>query len=187
MLVYSNITSDDFAPMLALYERFLNAGEGISRHLGESMNTPGYLGVKCMDSDVMAGVISAAPGIEFTCGHEDIAAQIQARWRGKSVYTGDMLAVLPEYRGRGIARKLSESWREELMRHGCEILILEGWRRTNEGDVPMSGILKYLGEHTTFGEYPDFYIESERYGVVCPECGKHCRCGARICVVEINK
>ena len=186
MLIYSEVTIEDFGPMLALYERFLNAGEGTWRHLGKSMNAPGYAGVKCMDGDVMAGVISAEPGVGFTCGHEDLAAQIEERWRGKSVYTGDMLVVLPEYRGRGIARRLSEAWREMLISRGCEILVIEGWHRSREDDVPMTGILKYIGRSITLGEYPDFYQQSERYGVLCPECGAHCRCGATICVIELG-
>ena len=187
MLVFSEVKKTDFGYMLDLYERFLNTGEGIARHLNESANAPGYLGVKCMDGDVIVGVITAEPGVKFTCGHEDIAAEIQARWRGKSIYTGDMLVVLPEYRGRGIARRLSENWRELLRSGGCEILVIEGWHRSREDDVPMSGILKYMGKYTTFGEYPDFYSESERYGVVCPECGANCLCGARICVIEIDQ
>ncbi len=186
MLLYSEVNESDFEQMLILYERFLNAGENIAPYLREGISDSSYAGVKCMDGERMIGVFSARPGVDFTCGHEDIAEKIRRRWRSYRLFTADMLAVLPEYRGLGVARRLAEGLRASLKARGCERLVIEEWRRSIEGDVPVSGVLKYIGPHTTLGVYPDFYRDSAEYGVTCPECGPHCRCGALVCILEIH-
>ena len=186
MLSYSEVDQRDFEQMLVLYERFLNAGASIAPYLMEGLSSPDYAGVKCEDGGRLIGVFSARSGVEFTCGHEDLVEAIRQKWSGYRLYTADMLAVLPEYRGRGIARRLAEGLRTSLKTHGCEKLVIEEWHRSIEGDVPVSGVLKYIGPYTTLGAYPDFYRDCAHYGVICPECGADCRCGALVCVLEIG-
>lgn len=186
MLIYDKLSLDDLDNMSELYELYLNSGPSISGWLREGLTESGYVGLKCLDGERMVGVISARPGVEFTCGHEDISSLIKQRWAGYQLYTGDMMAVLPAYRNQGIARELARGFKDELIRNGCERLVLEEWHRSLTDDIPASGVHKYFGKYELVGKYNDFYRDIGKYGLACPECGgSSCRCGAYICVITL--
>ena len=187
MLSYSGLTIDDLDGMSHLYETYLNAGAIIRGWLREGLSKPDYAGVKCTDGDMLVGVFSGRPGVEFTCGHHDIVSQIIDQWGEHTLYTTDMVIVHPDYRGQGIARELAARFSRDLAAKGCRYLIIEEWHRKIENDVPVSGVLKYMGKYEIFGEYSDFYRELERYDMTCPECGTTCRCGAVVCVIDVNQ
>ena len=186
MLEYSDLSIDDLENMRNLYETFLNSGSGIEEWLREGLANPRYAGIKCMDGDKMVGVFSGRPGIEFTYGHEDLTELIREKWKGYEIFTGDMLVVLPEYRGHGIARRLTTGMKKSLREKGCQRMVAEAWYKPVANDIPASNVMKYLGPHEVVGEYMDFYRDIDKLGMTCPECGPgSCRCGAVVCVIEI--
>ena len=184
-MIYSAVTIDDLSQMLELYTTYLNEGESVEEYLREGLSNKRYCGMKCMDGNRLAGVFTARPGVEFTFNHEDIVQEICDAYPTADLFTADMLVVLPAYRGKGVARVLADGLREDLSRKGCDYLVIEEWHRHAEDDVPVSGVLKYIGDYVTHGVYQDFYRGCEEYGYTCPECGVPCQCGALVCVVTI--
>lgn len=187
MLRYSEIDASDGERMTLLYKTYLNDGETVQDWFEAGLSQGDYAGAKCMDAERAVGVFSARPGIEFTCGHEDIVRQLEETYRGEKIFTADMLAVLPEYRGHGVARQLAWGLRDSLKKHGCEKLIVEAWERSIKHDTPVGGVVKYLSPHIkVFGEYLDFYQNLAQYSLTCPECGgSDCKCGALVLVLDI--
>jgi len=186
MLEYSDLEQSDLDEIAGLYELYLNSGTGVKGWLKEGLSSPGYCGVKCTNGGRIVGVISARPGIDFTCRHEDIIRHISRQWSGYKLYTGDMMVVLPEYRGHGIARELTERLRKMLVGCGSQGIVVEAWRRARKHDMPAGGILKYFGQQTIVGIFEDFYKDLGKYGMTCPDCGSSCRCGAKVIVIEME-
>lgn len=186
-LLISPINKNDLAAMTALYTTYLNSGEPIIRHLREAMANPGYIGVKCLDGETIAGVVTAIPGIDFTYPHPKLEQRIQSRWGNTKLYSMDMVLVQPQYQGQGIARTLAEHLRRQLLEAEVRTLIVEMWNPLRHGDRPAEGVLKYLGNCLELWDYPDFYKELYTKGMSCPDCGKGpCRCGATIGIVDLN-
>lgn len=183
----ASIEKKDLAAMTALYTTYLNDGEPIIRHLREAMANPGYIGVKCLDGDTMAGVLTAIPGIDFTYPHPKLEQRIEKRWGRHRLYSMDMVLVQPEYQGQGIARILASHLRSHLLGAEVRTLIVEMWNPLRHGDRPAEGILKYLGNCCELWECPDFYKELYDKGMTCPDCGEGpCRCGATIGIVDLE-
>ena len=181
------VEKNDLAAMTALYTTYLNDGEPIVRHLHEAMIHPGYIGVKCMDGETVAGALTAIPGIDFTYPHPELEQQIRERWGETKLYSMDMVLVLPRYQGQGIARTLAGRLRDRLLEVGVRMLIVEMWNPLRHGDRPAEGILKYLGSCRQLVDCPDFYKELYAKGMTCPDCGEGpCRCGATIGIVALE-
>ena len=182
------VEKGDLAAITALYTTYLNGGEPIVRHLREAMEHPGYLGVKCLDGETIAGVLTAIPGIDFTYPHSDLEQRIQKLWDSTKLYSMDMILVHPLYQGRGIARTLAGHLRRHLLEAEVRILIVEMWNPLRHGDRPVEGILKYLGTCLELWDCPDFYKELYAKGMTCPDCGGGpCRCSARIGIVALEE
>ena len=185
MLRYESVVEGDLPQMASIFRRYLNGGEGVESYLLEGMRTPGYVGIKCTDDGRMVAVITAKPGIEFTCPKPELTERIQRRWPGKKIYTGEMVTVLPEYRGRGIAKAMTLQWADAMRQNGGEYLMLELWDKKN-GDEPASGMLKYIGEVEASWSFPHFYEDLEKYGMTCPDCAPGpCTCGATVAIVRL--
>lgn len=183
----SPIDKEDLPAMTALYTRYLNDGEPIIKHLREAMAHPGYIGMKCVDGDTIAGVMAAIPGIDFTYPHPELEQRIRSRWGNTCLYSMDMILVQPMYRGNGIARTLAVNLRRQLSETGVNTLIIEMWNSRKEGNRPAQGVLKYLGRSLELWYYPDFYKDLYNKGMSCPDCGDGpCLCGATIAIVDLN-
>lgn len=182
------IEKNDLAAMTALYTTYLNGGEPIVRHLREAVSHPGYIGVKCLDGETMAGVLTAIPGIDFTYPHPELEQRIQKQWGSAKLYSMDMLLIQPQYQGQGIAHKLAVHLCSYLLEAEVEIIIVEMWNPLRHGERPAEGILKYLGNCRELWDYPDFYKELYAKGMTCPDCGEgSCRCGATIGIVTLER
>lgn len=185
MLRYERTGPADLKEMAAIFRTYLNGGEGVEDYLREGLAMPGHIGVKCMDGDKMAAVLTARPGIDFTYPKPEIEQRILARWGGKKIYTGEMVTVLPEYRGRGIARTMTKMWAGAMREAGVEYLMLELWDK-RDGDEPAKGMIKYVGTLEEAWSFPDFYSELDRYGMTCPDCGPgKCTCGATVAMIRL--
>lgn len=185
MLHYEKTTLQDLPEMADIFRKFLNDGEGVEDYLRSGMQTPGYVGVKCMDDDKLVAVLTAKPGVEFTYPKPEISEKIAQLWPDKRIYTGEMVTVLPAYRGRGIAKTMTLKWAEAMRQAGGEYLMLELWDKKN-GDEPASGMLKYIGTVESTWNFPDFYKDLHKYGMSCPDCAPGpCTCGATVVMVKL--
>lgn len=171
--------------MADLFRRFLIEDAGAEEYLREGMNMPGYIGIKCADDDKMVAVLTARLGVEFTYPKPELTDTILTRWANKKIYTGEMVTVLPEYRGRGIAKTMTRQWAQAMRDAGGEYLMLELWDKKN-GDEPASGMIKYIGTLEESWSIPDFYKDMHTYGMVCPDCGPGvCTCGATVVMIRL--
>ncbi len=183
----SPIDRNDLTAITTLYTAYLNDGKPIIRHLQEAMVHPGYIGVKCLDGEIFAGVLTAIPGIDFTYPHPELEQRIQRRWGNTKLYSMDMVLVQPQYQGQGIARTLAGHLRSQLLEAEAQTLIVEMWNPLRLGDRPAEGVLKYLGNCLELWDCPDFYKELYAKGMSCPDCGKGpCHCGATIGIVDLD-
>ena len=189
MLEYSHLELSDFENVKHLYTKYLNGGEEIEQWILDGLIDTTCSGVKCMDGDRMVGMISARRGIEFTCGHQELVDLIAERYKDYTIFTGDMLFVHPDYRGMHIAQNLASGMRRNLIAEGCERLVVEGWHRSEEDDVPVEGIRPYLCKsYDLIGLFEDFYKDIKAHGITCPECGSEiCYCGAKVMVLDVTE
>lgn len=188
-LEYQRVTKADLPIMIALYDEYLNGGDSSTEHLRKAIAEDGYIGVKCVDKaqgDRFVGVFSCLPGICFTYDHPELEAFVESRWGGTKLNSGDILVVLPEYRGYGVARELTKQLRVALIQEGVQNLLVEMWNPLNLGDLPAGGIMKYLGEFSWIEDMPDFYKDLYAHGMTCPDCGDGpCRCGATVGMIPL--
>ncbi|MDR1299177.1 MAG: hypothetical protein LBJ84_02860 [Oscillospiraceae bacterium] len=161
--------------------------------LNDGLRAQGYCGMKCIEGGEIIGIVSARPGVEFTCGHQELVREIERRWKGAVLYTADMGLVLPPHRRRGIARTLLCLVRDKLISMRCSHLVTEHWLRgaqdcgVEHSPQMLPVVRECLGELHIVGEFPDFYRELGKYGMVCPYCGgSRCVCGAMVGVSDIT-
>ena len=185
MLTYSKVTKDDFGATVDLYEKYLNAGEGIREYLRKSFMLENYVGYKCCDDGRMIGIFSARPGVYFTYEHAELEAMIRRRWP-KDIYSGDMLVVEEAYCGQGIAHRLTRGCCDLVKEAGGKHLLVELWLKP-DGEEPAGGIVKDMGTGIFEAKWtiPDFYKDMHLYGMTCPRCGARCVCGAIVGVVQL--
>jgi GNAT superfamily N-acetyltransferase len=194
MLIYESVTPEDARELDSLYERYLNSGDAILPWIENGVCIPGYCGVKCLDDGKIVGVMSARPGVDFTCGHYELAREIETQWQGGRLYTIDICVVISSHRKRGIAKALIKRLGEKLIETGCTHVVAELWLRGREdaGDEHRSPVLplfqRHWGEMHRIGEFSDFYRELDKYGMTCPYCGGgECICGAIVGIFELKE
>lgn len=191
MLVYQKLERNDETAVTEMYETYLNAGASIRGYIRDGLGAEGFVGFKCVDTDSgrLAGMISARPGVAFTCGHPELVELVRRRWGGEGLYTGDMLAVDPAYRRRGVGRELAVRLREGLLQKHAACMVMELWLRCRDGDVPALHPLQNAWKDfniITLTIVRDFYKNLADYGLTCPECGASCKCGALIAALELH-
>ncbi len=185
MLHYDKVTLQDLPQMAELFRKYLNDGARVEEYLEAGFHMPGYIGMTCKDGDKLVGVITARPGVEFTIPKPEINKMIDERYPNKKIYTGEMVAVEPEYRGLGISKNLHIQWADEMRAAGGEYVLLELWLK-HDGDVPAGGTVKYVGTMEECWTFPDFYKGLEAYGMTCADCAPNpCTCGAVVIVVRL--
>ena len=188
MLVYLDPVPEDEAAITNMYEVYLNAGPAIREQVHEQLLDPGFIGVKCVDTDrdAIVGILCAHPGIHFTCAHPELERVIEKRWGKAGVYTGDMLVVDPAYRGHGVASKMAKELRRKMRAGGAVCMVMEQWLRSKEKDVPAMNPMRDAGDPILIAVDQRFYRDLSKYGLTCPECGEDCECGAVISVIDFQ-
>lgn len=187
MIVFSPLTLDDLAEVTAAYAAILNDWDELGDWLLEGFNDPNYVGVKAIFDGQIVGAFSARPGIEFTGeGHADLIEELTDFAAGGSMFTVDMFLVLPNFRSHGIGAALTDELKRMLCEHGCDHLIIEAWRKPGTEKPEAANIIYYLGETTYRKTMLNFYADLEALGIICPECGARCVCGADIYVLNVR-
>lgn len=191
MLDYKRLTPSDEDIVTQYYETYLNSGPSIRGYVRTGLNAPGFVGFKCVDTETgkFVGMISARPGIEFTCEHPELVAMVEDRWGKEGLYSGDMIVVDPAYRKHGVGRQLAILLREGLRENHAVCMVMELWLRHREGDVPALHPLQNAWKDfniITLTVVKNFYKDLADYGLTCPECGTECKCGALIAALVLE-
>lgn len=172
--------------MIQLYRQYLNDGNPIDEQIRKGFYSDDFIGVKCVDEDgSIVGVFTAFKGVAFTCGHEDLVDYFQTRYPEASIYTAEMIVVLPKWRHLGIAQLLVEAFNTKLRETDATYLLIELWREPT-GRIPGRVVLGIIGGEVEHLYKPHFYDDLESYGLTCPICGRTCKCGADICLLELE-
>lgn len=186
MLQYDDVTKKDIDEMIRLYRKYLNDGEPIIDQITDNYYSGSFVGVKCInDNGKIIGVLSGYKGLDFTCGHDELAADIRTRYPEAMIYTTEMLVVRPEYRHQGVAAGLVNQFNDRISKTDAQYLLVELWREPT-GRVPGRVILSELGGEVEHRYIPMFYKNLADYGLTCPICGVECVCGADICLLKLN-
>lgn len=188
MLMYERAELADAPAITRMYETYLNEGPSIADYVRQGLEDPRMVCIKCVDTDTgaLVGIIGSRPGPEFTYPHPELEEEIKARWGPEGIYSSDVMIVNPAYRGRGVSRELTVQLREGLKAVGARAIAMELWIRP-DGEIPALRSARHLGEAVVVARSEDFYRDLARYGLRCPVCGSHCRCGALIAVVDFRQ
>lgn len=113
-------------------------------------------------ADMHAAVLAAVPEL---AGEDDVALL-------------HSIAVMPQARGRGIARRLVADMTDLLVDSGARLIVSVGW--TDHDGCHIAGPLTASGFHAR-GAIAGYWTEdSIAKGYACPTCGPACRCVARV-------
>lgn len=187
MFHYKKVEALDIPDMIKLYKIYLNDGEIIDEQITKDFYTDGFIGIKCVDEhNKMIGVVSAFPGVEFTCGHEALVEEIKALYKGHCIYTTEMIVVIPEFRHLNIGEQMINHFHVALDRTKADYFITELWKEPS-GRVPGRLITNILGGEVKHYSIPLFYEALASYGLTCPICGDTCVCGAEISIIDLHQ
>lgn len=191
MLEYKKLGFSDEDIATEYYETYLNAGPSVRDYIRTGLRTEGFVGYKCVDTETgkTIGVMSARPGIEFTCDHPELVEMVEERWGTQGVYTVDLQVVEPAYRKHGVGKQLAVLLQQGLRENHAVCMVLELWIRHWEHDVPALHNMQNAWGDTnivTLTVVDDFYKNLADYGLTCPECGTDCKCGALIAVLVLD-
>lgn len=185
-ITYRNATRGDFASVMQIAEKELNSGDGYMAYMrgifdGLGRDTAGILAF-CGES--LAGFAFAERGMALTGGRTDFFDRIRADIGDEPIWTGAATAVLPGYMNMKIGSALYIYLLSLLEDIGAKHLLLEIWVRP-DGYAPSNANLATAGHYTEYGTVANFYREAGEQGYICPVCGAHCVCSAKIAVVHI--
>ena len=185
-IAYRSAVREDFTSVMSIAERELNSGGGYLDYMrgifdGLGRDTAGILAF-CGKS--LAGFAFAESGMSLTGGRTDFFDRIRADIGGEAIWTGAATAVLPEYMNMKIGSALYIYLLSQLQDIGVRHLLLEIWVRP-DGYAPSNANLATAGHYTEYGTVDNFYRQASEQGYVCPVCGDHCVCSAKIAVVHI--
>jgi len=182
---YERIQEADLEAMTAIYKRYLNKGESIGSQIRQGFYESQFVGVKCIDkTGGICGIISGFKGIRFTCGHEELVNKIKKKYKDESIYTTEMLVVLPGKRHQGIGEELVRRFKKQLDQTDAKYLLSELWRKPG-GKVPGKVIVEVLGNEVEHWYLANFYKDLAKYKLTCPICGENCICGADISLIKL--
>lgn len=184
MVTIETVTEKDADALIADYARFLNGGAYIEESIRQAFADGRYYGDKIVADGQTAGYFTFQKGIVFTYPHPVEFAEVEAVAGNRTIDTVDALFVLPEYRRQGFAGRLVEREREELKSRGVELFVVEIWIYP-DGSTPAKRIYEKLGRLIFQKAVKDFYKDAGQYQIICPLCGRECRCGSLIEVIEV--
>ena len=184
MITYSRVTKDDLKDIIEYYETYLNSGEAVRSAIRSAFEQGDYFGFKAMDQDTVAGYFTFREGVLLTYPHEEYEKELQNVIGSRSVVTVDALMVDRNYRGRGIAKELARRNLEALRIRGVQLFCVEIWVYP-DGSIPAKNVYEAMGKPVYHKLAADFYKDAHTFGISCPICGTHCKCGALLEVIRI--
>lgn len=169
---------------MKLNEECMFYGPSVRPHFEEVLRNTDNITLKCTVNNKFAGAFIYVKGIALVGEHQELVARIKSLLEGKTVYTGDSLAIKPEYRRMGLARKLSVAMIEELRKRGIQLVLHEFWVYP-DGSIPSLKVLDMFKRAVFLGRFENFYKEYHRIGYTCSVCGADCVCTADVYLDEV--
>lgn len=183
---YIEASKADMEPIIALYEQYLDSGEHLRTILKECFEDASFIGYKAVCEGKLVGFYFGSGLLDFSVPHPELEQELREFMRDEDCFVVGGLVVLPEFRRQGIATKLLLMVKERLIQAGIRYFVVE-IAIEPDGSVPSKSLYELTGKVIFGRSIPLFYQEGYRYGVVCAICGTHCRCGACIEVMEIER
>ncbi|MCR5432442.1 MAG: GNAT family N-acetyltransferase [Lachnospiraceae bacterium] len=183
---YRKTDKNDIDDIMRNYSEYLNSGEYIDGLIRQASDDGMVIGNKVLVDGKTAGYLTFQKRILFTYPHPREYDEVMKVLDGRNAYTIDSLMIFPEYRKRGIARRLVQKGREDLLESGIDLVMVEIWMLP-DGTMPARKIYEEMGETIYSKTVKDFYRDLHKYGIKCPVCGTKCRCGAMINLMDISK
>ncbi|MCL2029907.1 MAG: GNAT family N-acetyltransferase [Oscillospiraceae bacterium] len=180
----SHATLADLDDLVALNEEALFYGKGVRPHFERVLASPDNIALKCTVGGMFAGALVYVKGIALPGCPPELAARIGRLSEGRTVYTGDTVAVKREYRRLGLAGRLCAAMIAELRRRGAELALNEFWIYP-DGSAPARKVFAAFDGGIRLGRYENFYRDLHAMGFHCPVCGEACVCAAEIYLAEI--
>ena len=178
------IGNDDMEEVIEYYERYLNSGEMIRKAIRTAFEEERYFGCKAEYDGETAGFFTFLEGSFLTYPHPVLEQEIETWIGGEKVATVDALMVDSAYRKSGIAGQMAALCTKELKERGFKLFLVEIWVYP-DGSSPAKRIYEQMGKVLWEKDVPLFYKDAHRYGLSCPICGDHCKCGAILELIGI--
>ncbi len=182
---YVDFEINDIDELVLYYGKYLNDGDELLSFIKDAAGKETYFGSKAVENGKTAGFFTFQEGVCFTCPHESLTEKIHALTDGEKTVTVDTLLVLPEMRFKGIAGNLRKRNAFLLKERGISFVLAESWVYP-DGRVPSFKVYEDMGSIIYDELFPMFYKDLDKYGISCPICGKVCRCGARILLIDVR-
>ena len=186
MVTYSRIDRKDIDWIIAWTFENLTKGDYIRSCILESAAEGNYYGVKAVEGERIVGFLTFKRGIAFTYPHPELEREIAGLADEDTVFNGDGIYVSPEYRRGGVGSTMTRMAREQMLELGGVWFLGELWIYP-DGQIPSASPTEDYGITEFERTVPMFYAENEKYGLECAICGRHCRCGAVVRLVRLER
>ena len=184
MTEFYEFTASDVPEYIDCYEKYLNSGVHVSENIAALFESGKYFGIKAVCDGECAGFLTLMEGLVLTIPHPEVEEEILSLIGQRRFVTVDAFMVLPEFRDKGIGHTLCEKVNAQLLSKGVELFVVEIWVYP-DGSSPALSIYEKMGQCLYKKELPGFYADSSKYGIICPSCGRECRCGACMEVIRV--
>lgn len=183
-LSYRTAEQGDYAKVLPLAEKELNAGIGYEEYMRRIFDGLGKdtFGIIAFNEGELAGFVFLEKGMALTGDREDFFSEIRRDIGEEDIWTGAAYAVAEQYLNCKVGSALYIYALSHLEDIGAKHLLLEIWVRP-DGYMPSNANLATARSYTEYGIVQNFYAGTKNY--ICPVCGSDCICSAKIAVVHI--
>ncbi len=175
------LTLDDLDTFVEMHAEFINYGDGVRPYYQKELEDEDTVAFKYVIDDKIAGMVLFAKGLQLSGSHDDVKEKILSVIKDGSIYTGEALFVLPEYRHHRIVDLLLSAVRERLRDKKVVYSMRELWIHP-DGTIPAAFTKGMLGSYIDIGTYPLYYKDFSKWGFICSLCGTNCRCSAQIMI-----
>ncbi len=182
---FTEILPEDIDELIRYYEQYLNGGDFIGTSIRKAAKENRYYGIKALINNETAGYFSFQKGIVLTYPYPKYEEELRIASKDSVIDTVDALMVIPRFRRKGLATELAKRARKELIKRGVTQYMVEIWMYP-DGSIPAKKIYESMGRVLYSKAVPDFYKYAHEYGLVCPVCGKICKCGALLEIIDVN-
>lgn len=183
---YRDFTEADIERYISDYNKYLNEGVLTADKVKKALARDEYFGSIAEENGEIAGYFTFTDGIAFTYPHKRLQEKVKNAAGSRHINTADALLVIPGFRGRGVATGLAERNKRLLTERKQELFLTEIWIYP-DGQSPAKMVYDRMGKVVWSETIPLFYNEAQKYGISCPLCGKNCRCGAYIHVIDVKE
>ncbi len=184
-MIFRPFEEKDTEELILRVRQNLTEGDPVVQGIRDNVAIGNYFGGVAEEDGKFLGFATAKEGFEFTVPHPKLEKEIRDLFPGKRFFVGDQMWVSPEARGHGVAGRMLEITRQEVLARGGDYWLTELWVYP-DGKSPVKDVAEGCGEKVFERLVPMFYKDQDRYGLKCPICGDHCRCSAMVRVYHVT-